>query len=90
MSGVGKRREGICPGWENDGREYVRGGKTTGGNMSGVGKRREGICPRGNWSEREYVREGAYPKAADLQPDRSHYDVKVIPPCQPYYHYNIN
>jgi len=34
MSPVEKRREGKCPGWENDGREYVLGGKTTGGNMS--------------------------------------------------------
>jgi len=31
-------------GWKNDGREYVPGGKTTGGNMSRVEKQREGIC----------------------------------------------
>ena len=33
------RREGI------DGREYVRGGKTTGGNMSRWQNLLEGICP---------------------------------------------
>jgi len=38
-------------GWKNDGREYVPGGKKTGGkmrggNMSWVEKRLEGICPR--------------------------------------------
>jgi len=41
MSGVGKRLEGICPGWQN----YA-----TGGDMSGVGKRREGIWP--GWQKR--------------------------------------
>ena len=29
------RRMGICPGWQNYGREYVLGGKKTGGYMSG-------------------------------------------------------
>jgi len=29
-----KRREGKFLGWTKDGREYVLGGKTTGGNMS--------------------------------------------------------
>ena len=51
-----------------DGREYVQGGKTTGGKLSGVEKWREGICPgwKNDWREyvlsvkndgREYVRE---------------------------------
>jgi len=35
MSRVEKQREGRCLGWKNGGREYVLGGKTTGGNMSG-------------------------------------------------------
>jgi len=58
MYGVEKQREGICPGWKNDGRENVRGGQMTGGNMSWW---------KNNWREyvldvkndrREYVREG--------------------------------
>jgi len=36
--GVEKRQEGICPGWKNDRREYVPGGKTMEGKMSGVEK----------------------------------------------------
>ena len=36
------RWTGICPGWQNYGREYVQGGKKTGGNMSGVEKIWEG------------------------------------------------
>jgi len=34
MSRVEKRWEVKCLGWENDGREYVLGRKTTGGNIS--------------------------------------------------------
>ena len=35
----GKLRKGICPGWKNDGRVNVWGGKMTGENMSWVEKR---------------------------------------------------
>ena len=42
MSRVGKRREGVCPGWEKDGKEYSR-----------VGKRWEGIWP--GWEKREGI-----------------------------------
>jgi len=51
MSGVEKRRERICPGWKNDGREYVWGGKTTGVNMTWLSK-----MTRGNMFEREFFR----------------------------------
>jgi len=33
----GKLREEICPGWKNDGRENVWGGKMTEGNMIVLG-----------------------------------------------------
>ena len=46
MYGVEKRREGICPGWKNDGRENVWGGKMTGDSKNdGREYVREGNCP---------------------------------------------
>jgi len=49
---VEKQREGKCLGWKNDGREFVLGGKTTGGNNYVVGVKNDG---------REYVLEGICP-----------------------------
>jgi len=57
----GELWERICPGWKNDGKENVWGGKMTGGNIAWVEKRLDGICPRCQKDGRVYVREGFFP-----------------------------
>ena len=51
----GNRWEGICPGWKNDGREYVRVEKRLEGLCLGSRKWLEGICPGGNLSVSQFL-----------------------------------